>query len=399
MTGLMQSIPDDPDTMVVVESTANGMGGPFYDLWVAANEGRNDFLPIFFAWWEHPEYSRPLDITPEQFQSSLDADEHELQVRWSVQLEQLAWRRWAIRNKCEGKLERFKQEYPSTPEEAFQASGRMRIPAWVVAQHTAREPKLIGELREETHGTRNVIRLQDNPSGILKVWDDPGEQTNCFVIGADVAEGLDANEGLGSADPDYSIADVFAYPVGIQVAQLRDRLTPAEFGHYLYALGKWYNWALLGLEVNGPGGATLQVLLDRGYPLDRIARRVVYDGAGRPAGDKLGFKVTSVNREQIISGYENALATPGDGGIILRSYVSINEVYTFHIRQSRGQSGAKPQAISGRHDDSIFSGGHAVEAMKQAPLIFGRIVNDRGFTQNKPKQYAPSLREQLRQSY
>jgi hypothetical protein len=30
LTGIMQTVPDDPDTMVIIESTANGVGGDFY---------------------------------------------------------------------------------------------------------------------------------------------------------------------------------------------------------------------------------------------------------------------------------------------------------------------------------------------------------------------------------
>ena len=57
-TGLMQAVPDKPETMVIVESTANGFDF-FKDLWDAAVAERNDFIPVFCAWWELPEYRRP----------------------------------------------------------------------------------------------------------------------------------------------------------------------------------------------------------------------------------------------------------------------------------------------------------------------------------------------------
>ena len=56
-TGLMQAVPDKPETMVIVESTANGFDF-FKELWDAAVAGRNDFVPVFCAWWELPEYRR-----------------------------------------------------------------------------------------------------------------------------------------------------------------------------------------------------------------------------------------------------------------------------------------------------------------------------------------------------
>jgi hypothetical protein len=39
-------------------------------------------------------------------------------------LEQLHWRRWVIRNNFAGDLDRFHQEFPSTPLEAFMTTGR-----------------------------------------------------------------------------------------------------------------------------------------------------------------------------------------------------------------------------------------------------------------------------------
>src|SRR5262249_55753041 len=58
MTGLMQRIPNSADSGVIVESTANGMGGDFYDLCQRAMNPRlnTGWAFVFFAWWEHPEY-------------------------------------------------------------------------------------------------------------------------------------------------------------------------------------------------------------------------------------------------------------------------------------------------------------------------------------------------------
>ena len=39
MTALLQCVPDKPNAFVVIES-ANGVGGYFYDMWLAAVEGK-----------------------------------------------------------------------------------------------------------------------------------------------------------------------------------------------------------------------------------------------------------------------------------------------------------------------------------------------------------------------
>jgi hypothetical protein len=60
LNGLLQSIPNEPNTEVYIESTANGMSGVFYDLWRGAVEGRNGFLPFFSPWFDSPEYRLPV---------------------------------------------------------------------------------------------------------------------------------------------------------------------------------------------------------------------------------------------------------------------------------------------------------------------------------------------------
>ena len=56
MLSLMQAVPHDPQTMVIIESTANGVGGEFHQQWLRAVRGESEFVPLFFPWWEHQEY-------------------------------------------------------------------------------------------------------------------------------------------------------------------------------------------------------------------------------------------------------------------------------------------------------------------------------------------------------
>ena len=56
MASLMQAVPNLPGTMVVIESTANGAGGAFYQEWQRASKGQSVFTPLFFPWFEHGEY-------------------------------------------------------------------------------------------------------------------------------------------------------------------------------------------------------------------------------------------------------------------------------------------------------------------------------------------------------
>ena len=117
LTGLMQAFTAKPDSILIIESTANGFE-TFKDMWDDAVNGDSDFIPLFVGWNELADYQAPYDgfeLTPE---------EHELQEKYNLTLEQLQWRRNTIRNKCNNDIDQFHQEYPICPEEAFIASGR-----------------------------------------------------------------------------------------------------------------------------------------------------------------------------------------------------------------------------------------------------------------------------------
>lgn len=132
LTSILQCVPDEPDTTVVFESTAKGIGGEYYDrfwgaryrIWikkldengqpyisVEINENAppdNIYTSIFFPWFVFPDYSMPV---PEGFE--LTSDELEIKAKYGLSDEQMAWRRWIIANKCNGKEDTFNQEYPA----------------------------------------------------------------------------------------------------------------------------------------------------------------------------------------------------------------------------------------------------------------------------------------------
>ena len=114
--GVVQAIPDLPGTEIVLESTANGVGGEFHERWQQAESGIGDYEAIFIPWFWQPEYSRPI---PDGFK--LDDDEQAYRDAHGLTLEQMVWRRAKIAELKDELL--FKQEYPATAAEAFQLTG------------------------------------------------------------------------------------------------------------------------------------------------------------------------------------------------------------------------------------------------------------------------------------
>lgn len=114
--GVLQAVPNEPGTEVILESTANGIGNFFHQNWQAAERGEGDFAAIFVPWFWQEEYRR--DPQPG---FELTDEEQEYAHLYELDLGQMAWRRNKISELKDPAL--FKQEYPATAAEAFQMSG------------------------------------------------------------------------------------------------------------------------------------------------------------------------------------------------------------------------------------------------------------------------------------
>jgi len=114
--GVVQAIPDLPETEIILESTANGVGGEFHERWQQAEAGIGDYIAIFIPWFWQAEYSRAV---PDGF--SLDEEEQAYAESYGLTMGQMVWRRAKIAELKDPTL--FKQEYPATAAEAFQMTG------------------------------------------------------------------------------------------------------------------------------------------------------------------------------------------------------------------------------------------------------------------------------------
>ncbi|MBX9914080.1 MAG: hypothetical protein K2Y25_09285 [Pseudomonadaceae bacterium] len=118
MAGLGQTVPMIEGSEMILESTANGLNNLFRRLWVLATAGKGDFMPIFIPWLVQREYQR---VVPPGFE--LSAEDAEYMEAYDATLEQMAWRRAKIDTEFAGDEGWFDQEYPATPDLAFQKVG------------------------------------------------------------------------------------------------------------------------------------------------------------------------------------------------------------------------------------------------------------------------------------
>lgn len=122
----VQTIPDLPGTEIILESTANGVGGEFHERWQKAEAGIGDYIAIFVPWFWEEGYSRVVPVgfalnTAKSEESDLsEFDYYELWKQAGMTMGHMVWRRAKIEELGE---ELFKQEYPTTADEAFQTTG------------------------------------------------------------------------------------------------------------------------------------------------------------------------------------------------------------------------------------------------------------------------------------
>lgn len=157
-TALINTVVYQPETLLNIESTANGKAGgdgeTFYQHWMDAVEGRNDFTPIFIPWFADPRNQMDPDLQDVKV-ANLNKEEKELIRLFKVSYAQLAWRRWAIPNKCQNYLDKFHQEFPSTPEEAFISSGDPAFNSDEIA--IASETSRIGKRKVRFYGDIEMV--------------------------------------------------------------------------------------------------------------------------------------------------------------------------------------------------------------------------------------------------
>ena len=329
LTGIMQAVPNLPGTMVVIESTANGFDA-FKSRWDAAVAGESDFVPVFFPWYENPEYRMTAGDT------DWTAAEREIKEQYSLDDEQLAWRRWCIRNNCAGSEDIFRQEYPACADEAFltTGSGVFDNETIIKQREAAADPIDRGIFLYDYDGLEiSNIRFESREIGPVSIYESPREYFP-YVIGGDTA-------GDGS---DYFIGQVLDNTTGKQVAVLRHQFDEDLYARQMYCLGKYYNGALIGIETNYSTFPNKE-LQRLGYR--RLYVRQTEDTYTHKPKASFGFVTTSVTRPVVIAALVEIMReSPG----LVVDYATLGEMLTFIYNEHR-----RPEAMQGEHDDCVMA--------------------------------------------
>ena len=313
--------------IAVLESTANGRGGFFYETWQeSVNDPENVWTPIFLEWWHQEEYSLPVT---EDFE--LTEYENELMNNFEPQgltVENLMFRRIKVKETGARRDEKtgltgellFQQNYPMTSQEAF-----------IIASGCIFD---VDKLHKMELAKPLPLRVQQIGRGYYKTFSLAEENTS-YLIAADTSFG---------AGKDYSVAIVFEKKTRRIMATLRGKYPSIDFGKYLIRLGKIYNNALLVVERN-MGAAVLNHLINY-CDYKNVYYHAEFDQK-RKRLLKPGFPTSTVTRNIMIGELQDAIAYDH---IDILDDVVVAECLNFGISSGKG----KVEAMTG-NDDCVIA--------------------------------------------
>lgn len=358
------SVPTMPLSAIVIESTANGVGNFFHDMWLAAVQGRSAYRPVFVPWHEIEIYRLP-DLSHAQaldLASTMSAGELALWEQ-GLSLEQIAWHRAKL-GEYGGITAAMQAEFPADPAEAFVNTGHpvfdpVRIES---LRSDCREPLIIGTpVRQALVGTPSlrISGIDPDPDGLLTVYayPEPDAVRGEYIAVVDI--------GGRSHDSDWSVIAILKRRGHRNqpevVAQWRGHKDHDIVAWLAAALATYYRQALLVIESN-----TLETAADNPSAYILGTLRDAYPNlymrhdpeTGRPLY-RPGFHTNRATKQAIVATLNAAIR---DHTYIERDHQALNEMTTYELSDN-GTFAAR----HGHHDDILITRAIALYVITLTP--------------------------------
>lgn len=296
MAAIENAVPKDG--ILVIESTPRGVGNMYHRMWMTKDNG---YAKKEYGWW------------------------------WAYTEEEIE----QIRKRMNDP-QRFAQEYSleflSSGRNVFDADlmKRLRSDIWDMGS------------KHEEEGVEHVVHEWEN----LTVYKKP-QLGKVYVAGADVSEGVTGG--------DYSAVTFYERETGEEVAHWHGMFAPDKFGEALNKWGRFFNNALMVVEINNHGLTTVTILKQLLYPT-LYFRPSKFDTIPSSWSDRLGWKTTKVTRPLMIDDFNQALR---EGSVKIHSRYLLDEMQTFVF-----DAGNNMNAQESYHDDAIFSAAIGFQGFK-----------------------------------
>jgi hypothetical protein len=394
LISLMAAVPKEPDTLFIMESTANGFNH-FRDRWNEAEEGRGGWIPFFWPWWKEEEYRLPFasETEREEFQvgdPNIPYAEEELDLakHHDLDLEQLNWRRSIISGDYGGDVRVFHQEYPSTPDEAFIATGQKVFDPYAVQQLLVRveitDPKrpdeekpgpeigdfTVGDTETQTNRSGDPIQVAskavwtprlsgvNNPTSPWRLWlPEGGIERKEFILAVDPSGGNTET----TRETDYHAIQVIDHRTREQVAEYRSRIEPEALAQQVLLAALFFNNAYVGIERTGGWGMPVIRILYRDFHYPFLYRPRKFGSTAEKAESRYGWDTSSRTKPELVAGLAALLSEREDG---IKSRLLAGEVRTY-TRTEKGTTEAEP----GKFDDLLSAYMIAQQIARERPLM------------------------------
>lgn len=330
-----------PSGKIILESTANGLNH-FSEMYHKAEKQESLYKPFFFGWVNDKlmfkdEYIKFSTIWRNRngylpTKKELD-DEEKVLYKQGASIDQLIWRRLKIGNSTQ---EKFAQEFPSNPLEAFVTTGSNIFTS------------------AQVHACFNNVGApikvpSDIPNQLRYGWAKSYQMWASVKKGEKYYMGVDTSEGLKQ---DFSTIEIIDSN-GFQVAEFRSNtVKPYLFAQIVYEMAIYFNNAYIVVEKASAGHIVVDKLKNE-YGYRNLHKHKEYDNRGG-SRKKSGFITNSKTKPLII----NDFAELFDQNLLM-----INSTYLLNEMKLYSYDNGKMYGVGG-HDDLVMAMAMAIHGMK-----------------------------------
>jgi hypothetical protein len=375
---LRAGVKKTPLSMVVLESTAKGVGNFFHREWLDAKTNKSSYSAVFIPWHLFDKYMK--EIKEEEYEVFINQMSDDDWGRWhqGATLEGIKWYNDYMRAENYDKW-RMESEFPGDDEEAFQSTGNTVFHRKYIAmlEKGCRRPELIGRLHAEATKGKDALRnieFESRPEGNLWIWQKPDKSVNVknrYVVTVDIGGTTDGS--------DWSVIRVldryWLMDGGIPetVATWRGHIDQDLLAWVAVQIAKWYNNALLAVESNSlkkeelaaEGDHFLTVLDEISEVYDNLYTRTSPEKVKEGAPVLWGFHTNRQTKQLIIDNYKAMLRD--------QRYVETDERLIPELKSYQRMEDGTLGAVDGMHDDMVMStaiGLYISEAQMPLPVEF-----------------------------
>lgn len=390
-----------PYTMIVYESTPNGVGNFFHKEYLAAKKGLSQFEAMFVAWFEIEQYELPFENEAEkyEFAKKLFANRRNEEIKSDREEPgTYLWRLWEKGATLEAihwyVSERSKytnhgdmaSEYPSDDIEAFTYSGRKVFSSEDVEQFrpACRAPRWKGEIygsADEGEKAIEGLRFKKEADGRLFMWhdverSDEEEVTDRYLVVVDVCKGHTKNADFA----DILVIDRLFMMDGeppVVAAEWHGHIDMDKLAWKATQVAAYYNNALLviesnTLETNNTKGEAeyILTLIHEVYGRQLYARKQSAEDIRQGLPKKYGYHTNPLTKKVVIY---NLKVVIRERLYIEREEACLDEYLTYVETENNVF-----EAMEGYHDDRLMTRAIGMQVCyheMELPRIVKRVNN------------------------